>query len=152
MTRRPWWDIELWPGNPMGRRLFWRRPAWIPRVYWRRVCFLRWLGAGCGATCLGVLLFSHRVGDRYVFLFYQALMWTWLLIFAVFPRVVFRRLTHQLLANDCLICLSCGYLLHGLPEEHVCPECGTPYRADDLRHAWQHWLVHRRLPEHAPPT
>ena len=31
---------------------------------------------------------------------------------------------------DSAVCLDCGYLLRGLPEEK-CPECGRPFDADD---------------------
>src|SRR5262245_53263501 len=32
-------------------------------------------------------------------------------------------------------CLTCGYNLFGLPQQGRCPECGNPYRPEDLRAA-----------------
>lgn len=43
--------------------------------------------------------------------------------------------------NDHLICLDCGYVLAGLPKEHTCPECSKAYVADEIRTAWQNWLM-----------
>jgi predicted RNA-binding Zn-ribbon protein involved in translation (DUF1610 family) len=37
------------------------------------------------------------------------------------------------------ICTCCGYALQGLPDEHICPECGEPYVLEDTRLAWQDW-------------
>ena len=34
------------------------------------------------------------------------------------------------------ICPGCGYSLEGLPDEHTCPECGTPYTLRSLRDQW----------------
>jgi hypothetical protein len=38
-----------------------------------------------------------------------------------------------------LICPDCGYVLVGLPPEHSCPECGTPYSHDRIRDQWIVW-------------
>ena len=34
-------------------------------------------------------------------------------------------------------CLNCGYDLRGLPEKHVCPECGFEYDLESVRQAWR---------------
>jgi rubrerythrin len=36
-----------------------------------------------------------------------------------------------------LFCPYCDYDLKGLPQKHVCPECGRPYDADELRREWE---------------
>ena len=151
MVRKLKWDLELWADNPMGGHL-WRRATCIPKVYWHRVSVLRLICVMVMVLQLAVNLFGHQSGYHYAPLCASMVLLVWALIYTVLPRVVFSRLKRHLLTNDCLVCLSCGYLLHGLPEEHICPECGTSYRIDELRRSWQHWLVHRRLPEHAPPT
>lgn len=33
-------------------------------------------------------------------------------------------------------CLRCEQELTGLPDEGMCPECGTPYKLDELRRGW----------------
>jgi predicted RNA-binding Zn-ribbon protein involved in translation (DUF1610 family) len=38
--------------------------------------------------------------------------------------------------HDCLACIHCGYLLEGLGEEGVCPECGNEYDIESTRHLW----------------
>ncbi len=40
-------------------------------------------------------------------------------------------------------CPRCSYSLEGLPEDHVCPECGLGYHGDTVfmptRHMWMSW-------------
>jgi hypothetical protein len=81
-----------------------------------------------------------------VFLAYAILLIGGVIV-VICPRVVFARMKGELLENEHLLCLHCGYSLKGLPSEHVCPECGRPYSADTLRQAWRHWIEKRKLPE-----
>jgi predicted RNA-binding Zn-ribbon protein involved in translation (DUF1610 family) len=57
----------------------------------------------------------------------------------------------ELERNDHLLCLTCGYPLDGLPVEHRCPECGTAFRADEVRSAWKHWVFCCELPARKRP-
>ncbi len=42
------------------------------------------------------------------------------------------------------LCLECGYNLHGLPVEHVCPECGAAYRIEEVKQKWQAFFESER--------
>ncbi len=50
------------------------------------------------------------------------------------------RLKRRVLAADYSVCYGCGYDLRGLPEVHLCPECGDDYEMDKLHEAWQKHL------------
>lgn len=54
--------------------------------------------------------------------------------------VRYRRAVRALIADDYARCLVCEYLLHNLPEQHTCPECGTPYELERTRKIWQAYL------------
>jgi uncharacterized paraquat-inducible protein A len=42
------------------------------------------------------------------------------------------------------LCLKCFYSLKGLASSGICPECGTPFDANDLKEKWQREL--KKLP------
>ncbi|HPD28489.1 MAG TPA: hypothetical protein PLL20_00725 [Phycisphaerae bacterium] len=46
-------------------------------------------------------------------------------------------------ANDCRLCLHCGYNLKGLPAQHRCPECGSPYEIEQVKRTWSEYLADR---------
>src|SRR5262245_2454090 len=52
----------------------------------------------------------------------------------------------HLAENSGLVCPDCGYLLHGLPDNHQCPECGRAYTMIGLRMEWLRWMS-KRYPE-----
>jgi len=56
-------------------------------------------------------------------------------IVSLIHAIRFRR---SLKALDFAVCLDCGYLLRGLPDEHVCPECGRAFRLAEVREAWRY--------------
>lgn len=59
---------------------------------------------------------------------------------SIWWRSLTRRHTRILRKNDCLMCIECGYLLSGLPDDHACPECGTAYVFEETRRRWKDWL------------
>ncbi|MDM8007492.1 MAG: hypothetical protein QUV05_15240 [Phycisphaerae bacterium] len=56
-------------------------------------------------------------------------------------------LTREAEANDCRLCLRCGYCLTGLPDQHRCPECGTPYEIEQVKRRWSEYLASRAARE-----
>jgi hypothetical protein len=47
-------------------------------------------------------------------------------------------LNRTLRANDRKVC-PCGYVLRGLPDAGICPECGESYEAEQLCRLWWGW-------------
>ena len=139
------WDVELWPRNPLEGAGWFRRPWYIPRPFWHRVSWIRagytaFLVFGYLLVWLLPLSFLLRLIAGYGGILVGGI------VFVVCPRVVYTRMKAKLVENDYLLCLHCGYSLTGLPSDHACPECGTPYQAEALRRAWRCWVEKRRLP------
>jgi hypothetical protein len=150
---REWFQQTFWAEDPAPGALaaLFRCPSVVPRVYWRRV-----LGVGWANASLAVALLLYRfLIMRWARIPHAGWFWHLLNLLALFcfllvpvfyPRRAIRALRSEVLRSDYKICLGCGYFLRGLPDEHVCPECGAPYEIAALRRAWQHWIAHRRLP------
>ncbi len=69
--------------------------------------------------------------------------------FFVVPSISGRRVrihfAKYLAEHAGLVCPDCGYLLHGLPPKHVCPECGRKYSIVSVRQSWLRWMATRSL-------
>ncbi len=137
------WNVEFWPPNPLADTAF-MRPWWIPRPFWRMTW---WIRAVTMLPYVGVLVWWALDRSKVSMLIGPGLLMVLGLLWAICPRLALRRFRTTLSANDFLLCLWCGYSLKGLPTEHRCPECGTPYEAGSLIEAWQHWVEKRRLPK-----
>jgi len=44
------------------------------------------------------------------------------------------------------VCISCGYPLEGLPDEHQCPECGQAYNIERTVYLWTQWIKTGKIP------
>ncbi len=114
----------------------------------------RWIGKRAeflsGTLVIGLGLLANK---------WLGLSWNWyqwvLMAVAEFTSVAarghfyeqrVRALRARLLQHDLSLCLRCGYVLRGLPDEHRCPECGQGYRLADTRQQWEHWLVTTKEP------
>ena len=137
------WDVELFPRHPLkDAPLFGPCPPSIPKPFWRSVGWARlYVYVPFVAIVVDLLLFRSAWA-----LFVLPLVLMGALAFLTLPYIVFRRFTARLAAHDYLLCLSCGYWLKDLPEDHNCPECGAPYRTEALRRAWRYWVEKRKLP------
>jgi predicted RNA-binding Zn-ribbon protein involved in translation (DUF1610 family) len=114
---------------------------------------LRWVGiliwVALGVTIAIVLLAALGV------LRYMGWLWTvpalnFVLVYGG-PRVVNRRLAKEVAAAQFQVCTTCSYQLTGLPENHVCPSCGTPYSLGAIRAVWRDWFS-RTLGGWHPPA
>lgn len=52
------------------------------------------------------------------------------------------RLSRRLGACGGAMCVSCGYVLIGLPTRGECPECGHRYRTGTTKHMWRRWFFY----------
>lgn len=57
------------------------------------------------------------------------------------PSTVYWRLRRLLRIHDFAVCPRCAHVLDAPPSENLCPDCGTPYVAHEVRENWQGWLA-----------
>ncbi len=55
------------------------------------------------------------------------------------------RLWDKALHCDLALCLRCGYDLNGLPDRHICPECGAAYDLAGTQQRWAYWMTTARV-------
>ena len=94
-------------------------------------------------------LFSHLWFLK-VF-WYGGNLWLWLGAGAVGAVVEAMRLATK--ARNEPFCIHCGYMLQGLPDQHICPECGRPYSFELIK-LYQNdpkWFVQRWQMRNANP-
>lgn len=107
------------------------------RVYWTTVIPV--------LLILGLLLVSQPHSPCFVLPFggYEKIF-SYLLPFLAVACYVIRRYPRKLLRHvkeaNFAACLHCGYNLGGLPEKHVCPECGVEYNLADVKAMWQQYI------------
>lgn len=128
--------------------LLFKRPKFVPQPYFDRVKRYRITVLLLAIVCLlAMIIVIWQVKFRFaqgVNIFGQMLLWT---LYGCWPGIEFRRFKARLKQVDMRLCLGCGYILTGLPDDHRCPECGSPYKIEETRAAWDHWVRTRRLPE-----
>ncbi len=83
-----------------------------------------------------------RICVYMLFLFIPAGM----LLAAWMGRKINRLITQAHKARYAL-CIECGYCLTGLPDQHRCPECGTPYEIEQVKRRWSEYLASRAARE-----
>lgn len=136
-----------------------RRPKNLPGAYWLFltdskapiVILFRWwsvLLLVLIATQLGFMALALAIGWRSIMGDIMNLLPVLVLVgnpYFIGGRVKVR-FARELFEHEGRMCLDCGYLLEGLPDEHTCPECGESYEIAELRAAWLHWLTETHPP------
>ena len=82
---------------------------------------------------------------------YGGKLWLWLGAGAVGAMVEAMRQATKARAEP--FCIHCGYTLEGLPDQHICPECGRPYSFELIRQYQNDpkWFVQRWKMQHGNP-
>jgi hypothetical protein len=142
--------------DALDRRFNWlwlwtaRKPQGVPRAFWMRLRALRIIVAllfgvmwAEGALCLLVALgWSRRFGWREPVLLVGAsvAIGATLVSLEALHWIIKRRFVRWLREQDYRMCLHCGYVLTGLPDEHQCPECGAAYKLEETVGEWRAWV------------
>lgn len=98
--------------------------------------------SGYALVMVAVYLFFARMAwmpFRSVILQMAAILLASLLEWFFYGRYL-SALKRRLREFQLAICLRCAYDLHGLPENHSCPECGESFALSDTREHWRKWL------------
>ena len=117
------------------RYLFGQAPSGIPRAFWKRVRWLRFVLIGGTVAPLTVVLFFRLSLRIAIFVAVGAFL---LIRFIAAWRA--RLFAERMRGDDYQRCVNCGYSLSGLPSSHGCPKCGTRYQLDVVRRTWISFL------------
>lgn len=133
-------------------------PAAMPQAFWDRMRARRalmYIGFILSSIA-GVIGVSeaHRLyflgaavttRDRYLLSVASILGVSGVVVTCIVPRLCKREFRRTVRRDAYAVCLRCGYCLCGLPKEHVCPECGTPYSKEHLRKQWKSWFAKKHV-------
>jgi hypothetical protein len=156
-------ENSLPPPIPPQRMLF--SPSDIPadadgsmqwwKPTWRDVAMrLGWRWLYLVPLVLVLLLVVWALFSRFWFVnlfWYGGKLWIWLGAGAV--GAVVEAMRQATRAREDPFCIHCGYTLAGLPDQHICPECGRPYSFELIRQYQQDpgWFVKRWKMQHGNP-
>jgi hypothetical protein len=155
------------PPIPQGRLLFsptdipadadgslpWWRPTWGDVA---RRLGLRWLYiVPVAAVLIGVVVLCLL---RFWFFNLVLTTWKlWVLLLVGGVAAIAEAIRQVTRARSEHFCLHCGYTLEGLPDQHICPECGRPFSFELIRlyqndPKWfkQRWAMRGTNPISAP--
>lgn len=119
-----------------------RKPAGMPLAYWLFLRRMTWILAGATVAlvisgALGVMYLTHLLLGPPIHCVVEARWMPLIVVPSMFtvtalPRLMKKRFSRRVKARGYEVCISCGYCLKGLPDEHTCPECGTRYNKSEL--------------------
>ncbi|HEV8604368.1 MAG TPA: hypothetical protein VGQ99_03320 [Tepidisphaeraceae bacterium] len=136
------------PADPDGS-LPWWKPSWTDvaqRLGWRWLYLI--------PATLVLVLAIWAIFSRAWFIniwWWGGKLWIWIGAGAVGAVVEAMRQATKARAEP--FCIHCGYTLSGLPDQHICPECGRPYSFQLIKE-YQHdpkWFVQRWKSQHGNP-
>ncbi len=149
-------QLRLWPSHPNGFPSPFRKcPPWIPQAYWKKTQRNRVIFSSCYLFIVVSVLYSivYRISPALELLIPSSLV-LFLLFWVIAARFMKSRFHKRLHKYNNKICMSCGYPLEGLPDEHQCPECGKDYNIEQIVKSWSHWIKYGKIPatENTEPT
>ena len=136
--------IEFEDGNEQ-----WWRPTWgeiWKHLGYRRLLFLPSLGV------LALIILMFFDSNWWLYFWWLGLKAGVLLLTIPFALAAYG-VTGATKTRKDVFCIHCGYSLEGLPDNHICPECGRRYnfaQSEEYRRdpAWfiQRWRQRRLMP------
>lgn len=128
----------------------WQREPQVPPAFWRSVrkslTVIKCLALLMVLLDLGLYLPAFRLQFRAMFGHWLSpgalllLACCAALAWVPYYRITKRRFYERVYKADYRVCWECGYLLHGIPDRHACPECGRIYTEQLDTAAWKHWM------------
>lgn len=133
------WYTALLRGSP---------PEGVSREFWSstrtaRVVLISTVAiipSGVVAMSIAVLLdtkWTFAIMEDFGFLLSALALLLCVSMVAQIPRLTKNRFQRYVSRHDWRICSSCGYSLNGLPDQHLCPECGSGYDYVELVQYWK---------------
>lgn len=94
-------------------------------------------------TMVGVMIWQKTAAPIFVFVPIIIGLVTWTAILASDLGDLHKKARDKLRREGYKFCARCEYDLATLPDEGLCPECGSPYTRAELEAHWEH--AYKRL-------
>jgi hypothetical protein len=133
----------------LGDDVPWWTPSWQDRA---RAVGWKWVFALPAAIVIGLMVASLWYGHLFLGLWFGGIKIV-MLCLAVPVALLLEVVRGVMAGRTDPFCIHCGYSLDGLPDHHICPECGRPYSfalIDEYRRD-PHWFIRRHKMRHQMP-